>query len=221
MESELTGLTRCPHCGVANPTFKKLWASDGPIKGAVYDGNSDFAGVEWATYKCTTCGKVVLTASSIVLFVRDGRGNVTGLDRFLHGEAAEVYPSLQTVDQNIPERARRYLEQAIEAVSSPDGAVMLCASSVDAMLKAKSFVAGGLYSRIKLAVEQNVLTQDMAEWAHKVRLDATDPRHADDDRPHLSQEDAKQAIKFTQTLGEILFVLPARISAGLAPIVAK
>ena len=54
----------------------------------------------------------------------------------------EYYPQLQTADEAIPERARDYLNQAIESLHAPAGAVMLCASSVDAMLKEKKLQGG-------------------------------------------------------------------------------
>jgi hypothetical protein len=50
----------------------------------------------------------------------------------------------------IPDRAREYLEQAISSISAPAGAIMLAASSVDAMLKEKGLNSGKLYSRINL-----------------------------------------------------------------------
>jgi hypothetical protein len=54
----------------------------------------------------------------------------------------------------------------------------------------------------------------MAAWAHGVRLDANDQRHADDDSAHASTEDAARAIDFALALGEYLFVLPDRVRRG-------
>lgn len=51
---------------------------------------------------------------------------------------------------------------------------MLAASAVDALLKLKGYTAGSLYARIEKAAEDHVITQDMAKWAHEVRLDAND-----------------------------------------------
>ena len=57
---------------------------------------------------------------------------------------------------------------------------MLSASSVDAMLKVKGYKDGSLYQRIKDAAAGHIITEDMATWAHQVRLDANDERHADE-----------------------------------------
>ncbi len=78
---------------------------------------------------------------------------------------------------------------------------MLAASAVDAMLKAKGHTEGNLYPRIQKATEDHFITGEMAQWAHEVRLEANDPRHADISNPLPSQEDAARSIDFVQALG--------------------
>ncbi|MBK7269847.1 MAG: hypothetical protein IPI07_10155 [Flavobacteriales bacterium] len=63
---------------------------------------------------------------------------------------------VQELSGDIPERAKNFLQQAIDSKGGPSGCVMLCASAVDAMLKAKkNYVEGNLYSRIDKAVLEN------------------------------------------------------------------
>ncbi|MHB0967145.1 MAG: DUF4145 domain-containing protein [Bellilinea sp.] len=132
------------------------------------------------------------------------------------GWAGEIYPYATVVDESIPEPARTYLNQAIDSLHSPAGSVMLTASAVDAMLKAKSYKEGSLYSRINKAAENHLITQEMAEWAHSVRLDANDQRHADEKVSLPTSDDAKRSIDFVLALGAFLFVLPSRVKSGLA-----
>lgn len=82
------------------------------------------------------------------------------------------------------------------------------------MLKAHGLVKGSLYSRIDKALEDNLLTKGMADWAHEVRLGSNRPRHSDEDKPHVSPEEAKQSVEFAEALGQFLFVLTARIERG-------
>jgi hypothetical protein len=93
---------------------------------------------------------------------------------------------------------------------------MLAASAVDAMLKAKSLSDGSLYARINQAAQAHLITDDMAEWAHAVRLDANEQRHADENSVHHTTETATRAVDFVTALGDILFVLPARVQRGRA-----
>ena len=129
--------------------------------------------------------------------------------------AALIVPNASRIDETIPEPARRYLQQAQETVHAPDGATILAASAVDALLKAKGYAEGRLYDRINRAAGEHVITQDMAAWAHQVRLEANDPRHADISRPHTTEEQAKQTLEFAQALAQFLFVLPARVARGM------
>lgn len=130
-------------------------------------------------------------------------------------EAQEVYPEPKIVDDLIPDRAKEYLRQAIDCIHSPAGAVMLAASSVDSMLKEKGYKEGSLYKRIEKAAEDHLITQDMATWAHEVRLDANDQRHADENAVLPSEVDAKRVIDFVTALAQILFVLPKMVQRGI------
>ncbi|MDE0167307.1 MAG: DUF4145 domain-containing protein [Bryobacterales bacterium] len=121
---------------------------------------------------------------------------------------------MQTADEAIPGRARNFLDQAIESLHAPAASVMVCASSVDAMLKEKNYKDGSLYERIDKAAEDHLITSEMAKWAHEVRLDANDQRHADESAELPTQAEAKKCIDFTTALGEFLFVLPGRVARG-------
>lgn len=131
------------------------------------------------------------------------------------GTVSEIYPFPQMVDDSLPDRAKRYLEQAVNSIHAPSGAVMLAASAVDAMLKAHGYVKGSLYSRIDKAKEDHLITEGMAKWAHEVRLDANDERHADEEATMPEVEDARRAVDFARAFGEFLFAIPARIKRGI------
>jgi hypothetical protein len=68
----------------------------------------------------------------------------------------------------------------MESLGQPVGSVMLSTSAIDAMLKVEGYTEGTLYARIDKAAEDHVITDDMVKWAHQVRLDANDQRHADE-----------------------------------------
>jgi hypothetical protein len=136
---------------------------------------------------------------------------VGGFDRTV----SECFPAPSVVDDSIPERARGYLKQALDSLHAPAGAVMLAASAVDAMLKAKNYVEGSLYARIDKASADHAITSDMAQWAHAVRLDANDQRHADQTASLPNTQDAERSVTFAVALGQFMFVLPAMIQKGL------
>lgn len=131
-------------------------------------------------------------------------------------EVSEVYPAPVQVDEALPPTAKEYLTQAINSLHAPAGSVMLCASAVDAMLKAKTYTTGSLYNRINKAATDHLITDGMKEWAHEVRLDANDQRHADEAATLPTTADAQRSIEFAQALGQFLFVLPAQVAKGRA-----
>ncbi|MBX7514901.1 DUF4145 domain-containing protein [Qipengyuania sp. GH38] len=126
-----------------------------------------------------------------------------------------MFPPLPDVSAELPERAQTYLRQAHETKASPDACAVMSASAVDAMLKAKGYEKGSIYERINAARDAHLLTADMAEWAHHVRLEANRPRHADDSDPHISYEEAQACLDFAEALGNFLFVITARVTRGL------
>jgi hypothetical protein len=129
--------------------------------------------------------------------------------------AIALYPSPPEAHEDLPERPRRYLQQAYETLHAPDAAAMLAGSAVDAMLKHLGLREGSLYARIDEAVTKNMLTQGMANWAHEVRLGSNRPRHADDEEPHVTHDEARQSVEFAEALGQFLFVLTAKIERGI------
>ena len=188
-------LDRCPHCEVHKPNFGQ---HGGVINTASYENTN---AREWAVYVCRHCGGAVLAYAI--------KGDTTGTVK-------EWFPTSNGIDEAIPERAREYLKQARESLHAPAGSIMLCASAVDAMLKAKEYTKGSLNDRIKKAVENHLLTTEMGTWADEVRLDANDQRHADEEASLPSTEDARRSTDFAKALAEFLFVLPARVKRGIA-----
>ena len=168
------------------------------------DAHSGGATRFWRIYKCSSCGGLVTAASN------QNQGEVT-----------EYYPSGVVIDDSVPGAAGEYLKQAIDTIHAPAGSVMLSASSVDAMLKAKGYKEGNLYSRINKAVEDHLITAEMAQWAHDIRLDANDQRHADEQAVLPTDADAKKSVAFAIALAQFLFVLPARVQRGLAEAESK
>ena len=79
------------------------------------------------------------------------------------------------------------------------------------MLKSLGLSDGVLHRRIEEAVSQGYLTKEMSRWAHNVRLNSNNPRHADVSKPHITQAEAQNALAFAKAIAEILFVLPSRI----------
>jgi len=184
-------LERCPHCSIAKPLLNNQWL--GPSK--------DHGGGKvrwWFVYCCASCGGMVLTETFV-----DQNQNITN-----------IWPTPPSISETIPIRAREFLDQALASLHAPAGAVMLTASAVDAMLKDKGLKEGSLNSRIDAAANAHLITKEMATWAHEIRLDANDQRHADETAALPGAADAAKVIEFANALAQFLYVLPARVERG-------
>lgn len=185
-------IDRCPHCNVDKPNL----ISNTNFETNNYN-NTDHR--FWKTYVCQRCGGVTTA------WTRNSSNGIID----------EMFPSTLSVDESIPDRAKQYLNQAIDSKHAPAGSIMLSASSVDAMLKEKGYNSGKLYTRINKAVKDNLITKEMADWAHEVRLDANNQRHADEEAELPNEKDAQKTIDFTLALAQFLFVMPSRIILGI------
>lgn len=183
-------LARCPHCNVDSPNLN----FSGQHQPQSFTGQTNY----WRVYICSRCAGLVSAKAAA-----------------WDHDVQIIFPGVRDVSEDIPARARNYLDQAINSLSSPAGAVMLAASAVDAMLKAKNLIAGSLYSRIDQAVSEHLITKEMATWAHDVRLDANDQRHSDEEAPLPDQDQAQKCVDFAAAFGQFLFVLPARVERGI------
>ncbi len=185
-------LSRCPHCAVANPNLSSVHRVETNSHDSTWRRF-------WIVYSCGSCdGLVTAWASS------------------WDSEVQEFFPTSPSVKDDIPERPRTFLQQAFESMHAPAGAVMLAASAVDSMLKLKGYTDGSLYTRIEKAVNEHLITKEMAQWAHEVRLDSNDQRHADEVATFPTADEAKRAIDFATALAEFLFVLPSRVQRALS-----
>jgi hypothetical protein len=185
-------LDRCPHCRVDRPNLPCIFQT-------ITRDSEGRTPRTWGFYVCSRCGGVVSGWAP---------------EHEYPQTPYEWFPGEKRLDGSIPERARSYLDQARSSIHAPAGAVMLTASSVDAMLKNKGYTEGTLNSRIDKAAEDHLITSEMAAWAHEIRLDANDERHADEQAPLASLTDAEKAVEFTTALAQFLFVLPARVERG-------
>ncbi len=194
---DIDWVRRCPHCNIASPKFIQVWGNDSALPRSDKEPPS-----RWAAHRCTTCG-------SLITFKGEPGSPVA------NSIIVAMFPEAKIAHTDIPEPARTFLQQAYETLHAPDAAAVMAGSAVDAMLKLHKLTEGSLYARIDEALESNLLTKGMADWAHSVRLGSNRPRHADEKHPHVSPGEAKQSVDFAEALGNFLFVLTARIDRGI------
>ena len=185
-------MKRCPHCNIADPNVVKV--HDFPTNNA----NNSFPRV-WITYVCQSCGGALI-------------GSIKSKQNLM---ALELFPESKAVDESLPDKAKQFLNQSLETIHAPAGSIMLSASSIDALLKDKGYKDGNLYKRIEAAAKDHLITVGMSDWAHQIRLEANDQRHADENADLPTEDDAKRIVEFAFALADFLYVLPNKVNTGI------
>jgi hypothetical protein len=126
----------CPHCGTGRPQVALI--ADHNVR----------SGRRWALFTTTCCGGLLLAVGE--------KGNSAA-----NAPIETLYPSVRSAAAEIPDPARRYLQQAMETLQAPDAAAVMAGSAVDAMLKHLKLTEGSVYKRIDEAVSQHILTPAM------------------------------------------------------------
>lgn len=189
----------CPYCGVNHPTIQAI--------GQPFHTQSHDEKILrwWRIYVCKTCGGVI-SASTL--------GNADKNQAYLR-DINLILPFMKEIDKSIPQKPLEFLRQAQNTLHAPVASIMVSASAIDAMLKEKGYTEGSLYTRIDKAATDHLITDGMKQWAHQVRLDANDQRHADTTANMPTTKDAQLAFDFAIAFAEYLFVLPARVTRGI------
>ena len=182
-------LRRCPHCLIATP----LLASVANVEN---DSSENYSHRFWSVYSCSNCHGWVMASS-------DGFSGI-----------ANVFPAARTVPKSLPDDADHYLSEALDTLSNPSASIVMSASAIDAMLKELGLTEGSLNTRIAEAATNHLITEAMSAWAHDVRFDANDERHADKGVSRPGKEDAERCFEFAAAFAEVLFTIPARVDRG-------
>src|SRR5437763_10282603 len=98
-------LARCPHCRVDRPNIQSIHTTQSNN----FSSNNKR---HWRIYRCHRCG-----------------GLITAASKRERGEVDEIYPQPIRLDESLPEKARIFLDQAINSLHAPAGSIMLSASS--------------------------------------------------------------------------------------------
>jgi hypothetical protein len=187
----------CPHCRVNSPNLAKVWETGNMLpSGQVYQS--------WYVFKCGKCKNLVMVSKDLTPSKPEE-------------SILAVFPNVRDIDSSITDvRIKHHLSEALTTLHAPSACIVSAASAVDAMLKAKNFKTGKLYPRINQAKDAHLITEEMAAWAHDIRLDANDERHSDEEAPIPTQQDAQKCLDFAFALAEYLFVLPSKVERGRA-----
>lgn len=128
-------------------------------------------------------------------------------------EVTSTYPEIKSyvAPSSTPDRASKFFLESMEdfARGRFETSAMNCRKVID--IATKHLHLGNedkLVRRISALREQGLITQEMADWAHIVRIDTNGAVHSDEE---FTQDEVDQLLKFTEVFLTYAFTLPALV----------
>jgi hypothetical protein len=203
----------CPHCLKENAVlvgFREHKRSNEPV----YD----------VAFFCRSCEQ----AGIAVVFSKSNSGpyhkslqnsdiNIVIPDPFGDFSLLAVHPKPENnqAPDNVPPRAAASYIEAKENIQRGrhDTAVMLCRKVLDIatrILLGDESKDEKLVKRISMLHGKEIITEQMKDWAHIVRIDSNGAVHSDEE---FTKEEAEEMLGFTEVFLIYSFTLPAMVEA--------
>lgn len=183
----------CPYCHTTEVALTVTHRYNRPHVEGPYEA--------YALMSCGLCSRAALG-----VFRGPDRGTLAN-PRFL----AQVYPTLDVAPPPyLPEEVESRYNEAVKIMGmAPESAGMMFRKTLDVALRCiRPDDKGNLKRRIDKAAEGDAITKDLAEWAHRIRLDGNDAAH--EDTP-ISTDEVKDLHRFTELVLLYLFSLPGML----------
>ena len=200
----------CPHCN-----SKRMGFSFVAETGLAPQKPGEFM----VLFKCNKCqGGLVVEYKLYVNHGQASPGKCPSDPEALGFIATNRYPGEMpsNLPSDIPTPLDRYLSQAMEGIQSGhyDASGAMCRKVIDVstqkLLGEDSSKYGTIQKRIDALAVKNMLTPDLKDWAHQVRLGGNDAAHDED--PY-TQDEAEELLSFVELYLTYVYSMPGRLAA--------
>lgn len=217
----------CPHCAnQVDLAFNNLFhyriaKTNGPVQEHFRKDmhRRDEEMLCYGAGNCSICEEPCLAifrtpASHLHAVLHAAKDSMRASGKFVaeHARLEMIYPEppKPADDPSYPKKVRELfpeLQQMAGRGASPSIVVGGCRSVLEVACVELGGEGKSLQKKIDSLLEKGVLTQPLAEWSHRLRLDGNAAVHEIDATP----EQAKELVAFARLFLEVTFALPARI----------
>lgn len=153
---------------------------------------------DYGIYTCNHCNKAVL-----LIGVTD--------DKF-----SDQYPKrTPQLDKSIPIEIANDHVEAIKCfdVGAFKATVVMCRRALQGSVIEKGTTKDKLKDQINELCDKRIITEDIRDWGHEIRLTGNIGAHPDEDGlKGVTKEDAEQMMQFMERYLEYVYVLPAKVA---------
>jgi len=179
----------CPKCRCHTNLIHRAGYRTVPLHGGLY--------TYYAVEECNNCQQHFLTERS------DSQ----------YGEILSIYPNElpKPVNDLVIDSVKKDFEEALlcQSVGAYRGAAVLARRAVQLICLDKGAKKDKkLYEQIKGLFDNNIITQDIKDWADEVRYIGNDAAHPN--KEEVNKEDSEDILELLESLCDVLYVAPAR-----------
>lgn len=160
------------------------------------------------------CGRVILLIFKGVTMTTD-RGY-----EYIDTELVDQYPKRTPKShKSIP---RQVADDYIEAIKCFDidawkATVAMCRRALQGSVIEKGAKKERLVDQIDELYDQQIITKDIKDWAHEIRLTGNIGAHPDKDGlENVTKEDAKELIDFMEEYLNYVYIMPSKVESKRA-----
>ena len=195
LRSDLALVADCPHCSVRRVSFSVL---------SGFERRQGTARNFELFAQCGHCQQGIIAVFEIDI------NALLNFSTFSDVDPVTTYPPWPTphAPHHTPDVVAEFFVEGINNMSGNwNAAGVMFRRTLEEALKHKfPNLSGDLNSRIQKAAEQNKLTPELAEWAHKIRLEGNQAAHG-----KYEERDARQLSTLTEMVLWYLFTLPGML----------
>lgn len=194
----------CPHCGVYS-TFRVS---------AEY-GNQFWGGFA-KILGCDHCRQLVY----VILGATDTRSGKIASEEIL-----DCYPKrMPKLEDSIPKNVASDYIEAIKCfdVGANRASASMCRRALQSSVLERGAKKGKLFDQINELFEKQIITKDIKDWAHEIRLTANIGAHPDEDGlEDVTPTEAKELLDFTEQYLNYVYIMPDKVAKKRAKKMSK
>ncbi|MBI0141913.1 DUF4145 domain-containing protein [Bifidobacterium sp. W8106] len=199
----------CWHCG----RFSHMTPQGSLISGDLNNAPV-YAEVWFAIFKCDSCGYATLGMIDYNFSLSDVDVSQAQEDFLNDSEEIKWIPeaAVGMEYEDVPTEIASVASEAYSccSISAYRSAVLMARTVLEATAKDKGVTSGSLYEKIDELAAKTIITRQLAEEAHEIRLLGNDMAHGDLNTP-VSKEDAEEILGFLDSVLDYVYQQPIAI----------
>lgn len=192
----------CPHCNIKSNFTPRTRAS------GTWGAELNLFSVEYLVQTCQNCGGLLFVV------YKSSEGEPPSLEEW------SSYPAtIPLVNKAVPLNVATDFVSGVNclAISEAKAAATMFRRSLQQIMIDKGEVSGKLRDQIDALAKKNIITNDLKDWAHEIRLWGNEGAHpSSDGLENISMDECIAVKEFMESILNYVYTLPAKVATSRA-----